>query len=348
MTPARYRIVRLLFITIGVGYFIAISLSQFFYPDQFSSALINATTTPVMWWHDYILSGVLIIVAVVLAFKLAKPSYHLFLAAALIFFSIVASIYRWPDWISGNGYFTLSVLSAFTGALFIYSMMRFAGKHSTAEYGKYFLRRKRLGFYKKVVVFFSQDRPFWLILFPVLSGLMIGGSYLGPDIEFMVNILILIIGLIYFRISFYFAGAENRNRLAWLLWGLIAIIGLYVVQLFLYIFYADQIILLVITLFLTSLVICLSFIMSIFFSRSTDARFVVRKTLIYGAILLVGLFIFGAVEHYVIHAISHALHIKDSILNSCFGAAIALTIRPAHHRLEHWLKKLEKKEENHP
>ena len=135
---------------------------------------------------------------------------------------------------------------------------------------------------------------------------------------------------------------------SWLLWGLISIIGLYVVQLFLFIFYADQIILLVIAFFLTSLVICLSFIMSIFFSRSTDARFVVRKTLIYGAILLVGLFIFGAVEHYVIHAISHALHIKDSILNSCFGAAIALTIRPAHHRLEHWLKKLEKKEENHP
>lgn len=94
---------------------------------------------------------------------------------------------------------------------------------------------------------------------------------------------------------------------------------------------------------LICLVICFSFIMAIFFYGSTDAHIVVRKTIIYSALFLTGLFIFGVLEHFVVHIIGHALHIKNSILNSCLGAAIALLIRPLHNKVEHRLEKWEKK-----
>jgi hypothetical protein len=337
MSPAPYRFLRWLFIGIGIAYVIAISVIQFIYPSRFSGISINPVTTPNMWWHDYILSVLVISIGVMLALRLQKPSYHIFLAAFLVIFGCTYSMYRvWA--VAGIDSVIFDVIiGAVAGALFIYSMIRFSGKHSAAEYRQYFLRRKRPEWYKKAVIFFSNDKAFWFIFFPALFGLTLAGTLVPPVIAFIINIVILMVGLVYFRISFFFAGSENRNKLAWLLWGLIVTIGLYLVQLFLAMLYYDLMLLRFIILLLNSLVIVFSFSMSIFFFRSTDARFVVRKTLIYGAIFLAGLFVFGAVEHYVIHTIAHALHIQSSILNSCFGAAIALMIRPLHHKVEHWL-----------
>jgi hypothetical protein len=156
-------------------------------------------------------------------------------------------------------------------------------------------------------------------------------------LTFALNMGILLTGLVYFRISYHFSGPQNQNRLTWLLWGLVGTIALYAVQLFLLLLYPDMVYLRVGVYVLTSLVVCLSFIFFIFFSGSTDARIVMRKTILYSAVFLSGLFLFGAVEHYVIHVLAHALHVQSSFLSSCLGAAIALLARPLHHRVEHWL-----------
>lgn len=337
MTPAWYRFLRLLIISFGIAHLVAVSLAQFVFSEHHITESINPVKTPVMWWHDYIMCVLLMLIGLVLAFRLKQSSYHLFLAGFLICFAASFTVVRAWYLRPPGGAFIEATQGAVTGAIFIYSMMRFAGRHSPEAYGQYFLRRKRPGWYKRAVMFFSKDRPFWFLLFPVIAGFLISSLFIGSVVSAILNVLILIIGLIYFRISFYFAGSENRNRLWWLLWGLTATIVLYLMQFFLWLFYPELKWMALAAYGLTSLVVCLAFIMSIFFFRSTDARFVVRKTVIYGAIFLAGLFVFGAVEHYVIHTIAHALHLQSSILNSCFGAAMALMIRPLHHKVEHWL-----------
>jgi hypothetical protein len=347
MSPAPYRLLRFVFIGIGIIHIVTASLLQLVFSDQFISEKINPITTPYSWWSGYVMTVVLIGIGVTLALRLNWPSYHIFLAGFLIFFGLDHTLSRVFTWIPKAGLSIEVAIAAVTGTLFIYSFMRFAGKHPPAEYGQYFACRKRPGWYKRAVIFFSKDKPFWGLMFPLIVGVMVVSTVAPPPVSGLINIMILFTGLVYFRISFYFAGSENRNRLAWVLWGLITTIGMYIVQLFLWLLYPELLLLRITADIFNKLVICFSFIMCVFFSRGTDARFVVRKTLIYGAIFLAGLFVFGAIEHYVIHMISHALHIQSSILNSCLGAAIALMIRPLHHKVEVWLGKLEKTKELH-
>jgi hypothetical protein len=169
------------------------------------------------------------------------------------------------------------------------------------------------------------------------------GVLLWQPLIYILNIVILAVGLIYFRISYHFAGKENQNKLSWLLWGLICTIVLYIVDLFLAFFYPEFLKGRMVVVTMIDWIIYTSFIMAIFFSGSTDAGLIVRKTMLYSMAFLLALFIFGVLEHWVIHSIAHALHIQSSILNSAVGAAVALLIRPIHHQLEHRLSFLQKK-----
>jgi hypothetical protein len=286
---------------------------------------------------------ILVVMGVLLAIRLPSLSYHVFLAGFLIFFAHSFAIFQGWWWLPGSAIWMQLANTSVTGALFIYSMMRFSGKHNRDAYRQYFVGRRRPKFYKNIVVFFSQDKPFWLLLFPLLLAGTLGDYYFTHVIGALLNILILVLGLIYFRISYAFSGKENQNRLTWMLWGLIMVIGFYFVELFLFIFYDDLGDVFMAVYLIKLLIICLSFALSIFFFKSTDARFFVRKTLIYGAILLAGLFVFGTIEHFIIHTIAHSLHIQSSLLNSCLGAALALLIRPLHHKVEHWLTQWESK-----
>jgi hypothetical protein len=90
------------------------------------------------------------------------------------------------------------------------------------------------------------------------------------------------------------------------------------------------------------LVVTVSFIMTIFFAKATDARLVIKKTILYSILLLTGLLIFGTIEHFLIHILSHALHVESSILNSILGGGVALLLRPLHHKTEHWLNHFNK------
>lgn len=121
---------------------------------------------------------------------------------------------------------------------------------------------------------------------------------------------------------------------------------MYILDFLFAMFYPEFLIARIIITILMDAIIYTAFIMAIFFSGSTDAGPIVRKTMLYSATFLLALFIFGALEHWVIHNIAHALHIQSSILNSAVVAAIALLIRPIHHQLEHRLSFLRKAKES--
>lgn len=342
MNVARYQFLRWLFISVGIIHLVAVGIAYTLYSHTFKSGTLNPITTPFSWWSSLVMTVILIGLGVILAIVLKRPSYHLFLAAFLISFGSTYTYLQAWGWTSDSDLLPSAVHVTVTGALFIYSMLRFAGYRRSEAYQHYFNQHKRPAFYKNIVTFFAKDKPFWFVLVPILLVLSILSRLISSSMVLVLNILILFIGLIYFRISYSFSGKENQGRLAWLLWGLISCIVLYIIGLFLRLLYPDLIYVHLADYILTCLVICFSFIMSIFFSGSTDAHIVVRKTLIYSVLFLTGLFIFGVLEHFVVHIIAHSLHLENSILNSCLGAAIALLIRPLHHKVEHWLEKWEK------
>jgi len=339
MSPALYRFLRFLFIGLAIIHLGAVIVAYARKPIFRSK---NLEIASFIWWSDLFMTVAIAAIGSTLAFMLKRTSYHLFLGGALI---LLAIGYTWTQtWerIIPSTMLAEAILTSTTGVVFIYSMLRFAGKHTTADYYNYFKSHKRPRWYKSLVVLFSKDKAFWFLLFPLFFLLALLSTLISVVISFALNIVILITGLIYFRISYNFSGKENQNRLSWLLWELISVTGLYVVELILWQFYSNLIYLRLSVYILTCLVICFSFIMCIFFSRGTDANIIVRKTLIYSALFLAGLFLFGVLEHLVIHSVAHLLHVKSSILNSCVGAAIALLIRPLHHAVEHRLNQWEK------
>lgn len=316
------------------------------FPPDAEYASLRFTTG---WFVSIAGSFVILLEGLLLTWGLKEKTDHIYVAIFLCALAFNQTMYH--AWAHLNIYlFMLAFSISFwlCASTFIYSFMRFSGRYPAETYLEYFKQKRRPAWYKKFIFYFSTDRHFWLILSPLLFFsflvfLFVTIFYNLPVFTIFINLFVLLTGLSYFRITYGLSDMLNRNKLNWMLWGLLASIAIYCVKAVVLFFFAK---------YLTKLdpllnapfylVVTMSFVMTIFFAKATDARLVIKKTILYSLLLLTGLLVFGTIEHYLIHILSHSLHIESSVLNSILGGCVALALRPLHHKTEHWLNHFNK------
>lgn len=335
-----YQLLRSLALFTGLLHIILVVFNIRYPPN---SVYQQFRVTPV-WYIIFAASLIMIITGLLLAWGLKKRSYHIFFAFFLCLVGSNITLYFAWAFVSDLWYYIIAAGSFWLSAsFFIYSTIRFSGKFSAEAYHNFFKGKRRPHWYKAFVIYFSDGRHFWFMLSPAILLLYclsyLGSLYIAPALGVVVHLLVFAIGLVYFRITYHLSGHESRNKLAWLLWGLIATISVFCVRLILELFLTKYLtdVLAILLLTLYHLIVCFSIVMTVFFAKATNARLVVKKTILYSILLLSGLLVFGILEHYLIHVMSHVLHVESSILSSVLGGSIALLLRPLHHRVEHWL-----------
>ncbi|MDP4219059.1 MAG: hypothetical protein Q8896_01345 [Bacteroidota bacterium] len=325
MKTSYYRLLRLAVIATGFA-FIAVFLLLMI--PRLGEVL------PFDAWVFLIRGAILMAVGLIIAFKLPHANEHIFFALFLVNFGF-------NSWLSFNPVFWLvGALSwSLTSASFVYAMMKYPGVSARELYQNYLARRRPL--YKRPVLFFTDDKKFWLIFFPVLIGLRIAVTVTSSAVfSQIVNVVVIFCGLIYFRISYNLAGKADRSRLAWIIWGVVVTLLLTMVEVVVRIFYpeAPQAIYQVLAA-LKAATVCISLVMGVFLSGFLDSALVGRGTIVYSAIFLSVVFLFSFVEHFIEHEIATLIHIETDMASAFLAGFLALLIQPLHEKLEHKLPK---------
>jgi hypothetical protein len=323
MKTTSYRALRLAMIGLAIGYSIFFLFKLFSYQKDFSFDDIV-----------FIIRGIiLILIGLIIAIKLPRSNEHIFFALFLINFALTSWMFLFEaSWI------TEAITWAFTGGSFVYAMLKYPGTSAQVLYKSY-LANKRL-LYKNSVLFFTDDKKFWLIFFPLLIILRIIGHFTTANFLAALDIVVNIAGLLYFRISYSLAGKSDKSRLAWILWGAVLTLAITIIELLVKIFYPEITPLFFqITFGCATATICISIIMGVFFSGFLDTALVLRSTIVYSTMFLVVIFFFSVVENILEHKLSHMLGIENDLINAFLAAFLALAIQPLHKKLEHILPK---------
>jgi len=324
MTTTTYRIVRLAIIIMGAAY-TAIFLSQFI--GQTGEALHFEK------WVLLVRGIILMAIGLTIALKLANPNEHIFFAFFLVNFALTSWLFLFkPFWALD------AITWALTAGSFVYAMIKYPGASAHKLYAEY-LENKR-GIYKRPILFFTDDKKFWLTFFPALIIIRALGYLYSDNLSDALNIIVNISGLIYFRISYGLADKTDRSRLAWILWGLITALVVTLIELLIRIFYPEaSLVFFQLTFALTSGTICIAIIMGVFFAGFLDTALVLRGTIVYSVMFLAVIFTFSVIEHYIQHGLAIILGIESDLINAFLAGILALAVQPIHKKLEHILPK---------
>ncbi len=198
-----------------------------------------------------------------------------------------------------------------------------------------FLTRKLLA---PILVWLLKPFRVWIVLLPL--ALLIPSWY---GFGFMLILLTSGLSLGYLYIQLKVSKSALKNRLYWLLWMLIVIFFSTVYSMLLTLFGSTISIIDKYYLpMLENLSILFAFIMIVYFSDLIDAKLILRKTVVFGAIIFLFTFIFGIAEHFIIHQLSHYLHLNDVYIASTFACVIGMFFHPIKEKLTHWMKHFDK------
>ncbi len=184
---------------------------------------------------------------------------------------------------------------------------------------------------------------FFLPLFFVISWLVPGLTFLIRG--WMNGVIFLTVGFCYIFIQINCSSRKQLQPLYWWLWALLINFLYYlyiIINQLLQLGLPDEIWRILFTLALISIIICV--LMTVYFTDLLDAALVLRKTFLYGSLLLILLTFFGTMEHYVFHHLAHWLHLKNTVITSIFSAITGMLFHPLKEKLSHWIKHFEKKE----
>ncbi len=286
-------------------------------------------------WVFLIRGVILMTIGIVVVIKLPRMNEHIFFALFLINFSFTSWLaLESPVWQIDSFFWAL------TAGSFVYAMIKYPGASAQALYANYFKQKHAPAIYKAPVLFFTDDKKFWFVFFPLMIIARIAGHFLSNVFMDALNIVVNISGFIYFRISYNLAGKADRSRLAWILWGLVVALVVTLVELLIKVFYPDAAqIIFHFTFALTSATICIAIIMGVFFAGFLDTALVLRGTIVYSIMFLAVIFLFSFIEHYIEHGLAMMLHIESDLISAFMAGFLALAIQPVHKKLEHILPK---------
>ena len=273
----------------------------------------------------------LAVMAILISIRSKSVSAY-YLAIFLACFCAVTEFSRFPGilWID----VLIMLASIATGVLFILSMQYFPISVTKVKVASA-LRVRFLRWYLAALL---RPRNLWtyfvavLLIFALLE-------FVVEGISNVANFLILLTGFGYLFINYRLTSGVANARILWLFWGLAMYILASAIETVVFMYSPPGEAAHLIVYMLTTLILLFSFVMSFFFADAFDTGIFVRKTAVNAILFLLVVFAYNTLEHYVLHWISHTLHLSNAITASLASGFIVLCISPLHHRLTHFLTK---------
>jgi hypothetical protein len=242
-------------------------------------------------------------------------------------------------------FYLISTISfILTSMVFLQALHSFPQTILLADLQRIFPKNKALRVYLNA---FSNNRM-WLIF----SGVTLLLAALFPRsvaMQSSVLLLVLFTGVLLMYVNHKISSPSGRNKIRWLLWGILSFTLLSVINVILFNSGADpqQVIALFIK-WLRALSLFVSITMCLFFFDTFNTGVLIRRTIVDGIIFIVIVFLYNTIEHYFLHWITHRLHISSTLISSVLSGFFVLIFSPVHHKFMHVLdKRLKKKEAAH-
>lgn len=161
-------------------------------------------------------------------------------------------------------------------------------------------------------------------------------------LEELVTIFVMLIGLAYFYVSFRSGDTESRRKVLWFLEAVLLAVVLRIIVRALSAAIGHslspdlkfRINIGLVVLNDLILVVCIG--LAIFRAGAVSPSLVVRKTVVYGATISALLFLFAAVEIFIVERLVEYFEVTDHIATAFLGAAFGLAFHPLKHRIEHF------------
>ncbi len=181
----------------------------------------------------------------------------------------------------------------------------------------------------------------WLIIFPSAMALLLSGQ---TAMVKLYSVFLISLFLLYVAAQHRICNPRQVRLLYWVIWSAVCqfFISLCKFLLILYHIKDGGEIAMILTM-AGCFTLLMATVMIVYFSDMLDAGLILRKTLSYGFLFFIITSAFGSLEHYVIHNISHWLHLNDVYVVSLFAGITGLCVHPLKKKLEHLSKVIIKK-----
>lgn len=188
-----------------------------------------------------------------------------------------------------------------------------------------FIRWFLLGMHSRKVWFILP----WLAMISMLS-------YAFNTVLFL-TVLFTVAAYLYINLR---KSVSDRNKVLWLFWGLdLYIIMFILLELFSVFNNQDTTVIEPILSIISVMALLLALSMSFFFFDTFDTGVIVKRTIINSFILICIVFVYNVAEHYLLHWVSHKLHLSDALVASVFSGFLVVSFSPLHHKLMHFFEK---------
>lgn len=169
--------------------------------------------------------------------------------------------------------------------------------------------------------------------------------YFFPDDRFTIGSIVPILtSFMYMYVQFRKRDIHHRNSLYWIIWFFVCLIFILSCYSYFTIFKIEIPPLLAYILYLMLyLPLIISVTMTVYFSALIDAQLILRRTVIFTSVFFIVMFLFGTIEHLIIHNLSHLFHFNETYITAAFAALIGMLVHPIKEKISHWLKRIEKK-----
>lgn len=256
-----------------------------------------------------------------------------------LFLSLLSQNYASQHYLILNPEYQIEIIVTITFVItsiaYFKSLQNFPQEISEKDIDVYFSKIKILGAYLKL---WLKSRMFFI--FSIVIYLL---SVIYPNnliMQASAGSFVLITGLLFLYINYKISTPSSRNKIRWLFWGILC-------YTFLSIFYSilsnssTEVHEFVQILFkvLRALSLFISITMSLFFFDTFDTGVLIRRTIVDGILFIAIVFLYNIIEHYLLHLITHKLHISDTLISSILSGFFVLIFSPVHHKFMHVLDK---------
>ncbi|MFT3750655.1 MAG: hypothetical protein QM768_20255 [Agriterribacter sp.] len=279
--------------------------------------------------------------AVYIAYRVQTKA-ALFYALLIAFFSHWDSV-QWlitSDTISAGWYYVYAFEGTVFFALGVKVFQEFPVRLNNAD-----IARAYYGHWAYFIV-----RPLcWLLIgwrpLFVFIGIQLICLYVFRDDRFTIGSIVpILISFLYMYVQFRKRNVHHRNSFYWTIWFFVCLAFILSCYSYFTIFKIEIRPLLGYILYLMLyLPLVISVIMTVYFSTLVDAQLILRRTVLFASVFFIAMFLFGTIEHLIIHNLSHLFHFDETYITAAFAALIGMLVHPIKERISHWLKRIEKK-----
>jgi hypothetical protein len=195
---------------------------------------------------------------------------------------------------------------------------------------------------RAVLIFFLRAPAVWVFVTALtLVALLTDNPYISEASR----LTIVLLGLLYFYVSYRSGDVETRAKVLWFFEAALAtlVFGLVYAGVRAVLHGSGSPTLsVVLSVLLYSVnflaqVVCIS--AAVFYAGAVSPTLVIRKTFVYGATAALLLFIYATVEAFIVNVLVDKLGVNDRFAGAFLGTVLALTFHPIKNRMDHALRR---------